>query len=233
MNGNASLEISGAMQILALGGPVMAILAALSVFGLAIVLLKLWQFTVTGVGRRGGVETALEQWRVGHRQAAVDELDGRGHPAAEVVHDAMRGLRDGLSENQVREEAARRGGRMIADLRGYFRPLELIGSLSPLLGLLGTVLGMIEAFQAMEAAGNQVNAAVLSGGIWEALLTTAAGLSVAIPAVAALNFLERMVERLHEDMQDALTRVFTVPCAATAGAERQETGPQVAASHAH
>ncbi len=55
---------------------------------------------------------------------------------------------------------------------------------------------MIEAFRQLEAAGNQVNPAILSGGIWEALLTTAVGLAVAIPAVVALNWLERRIERL-------------------------------------
>jgi biopolymer transport protein ExbB len=56
-----------------------------------------------------------------------------------------------------------------------------------LLGLFGTVLGMVEAFRQLELAGSQVDPAVLSGGIWQALLTTAVGLAVAIPAVLAHN----------------------------------------------
>ena len=78
-----------------------------------------------------------------------------------------------------------------------------------MLGLFGTVLGMIKAFQRLEEAGSQVNPAILSGGIWEALLTTAAGLAVAIPAVAALNWLESKLDRLTHHMEDGLTRVFT------------------------
>jgi biopolymer transport protein ExbB len=84
----------------------------------------------------------------------------------------------------------------------------------------------------MESAGSQVDAALLSGGIWEALLTTAAGLTVAIPAVAALNWLERGVERLHEDMQDALTRVFTGAAGATQAAANRENA-ETTAAHAH
>jgi len=82
-------------------------------------------------------------------------------------------------------------------------------AVAPLLGLRGTVLGMVEACQSLEAAGNRVNPAILSGGIWEALLTTAAGLIVAIPAVAAHNWLERSVERYSRFMEDVATRLCT------------------------
>ena len=94
-------------------------------------------------------------------------------------------------------------------LRSLLRPLELIATLSPLLGLLGTVLGMIEAFRQLEVAGNQVDPAILSGGIWQALLTTAVGLVVAIPVVLAHAWLERKVERCGHLMEDAVTQVFT------------------------
>jgi biopolymer transport protein ExbB len=94
-------------------------------------------------------------------------------------------------------------------LRSYLRPLDVIATLSPLLGLFGTVLGMIVAFQQMEAAGNRVDPSILSGGIWQALLTTAVGLAVAIPVVMAHNWLERKTERVAALMNDAVTRVFT------------------------
>jgi biopolymer transport protein ExbB len=72
--------------------------------------------------------------------------------------------------------------------------------------LLGTVLGMIEAFIQLEGAGTQVDVGLLAGGIWEALVTTAAGLAVAIPALAALNALEGMVERMREEMVQLAAR---------------------------
>ena len=68
---------------------------------------------------------------------------------------------------------------------------------------------MIEAFRQLEAAGNQVNPAILSGGIWQALLTTAVGLAVAIPVVAILNWLERRVDGLAHEMDNLVTQVFT------------------------
>jgi biopolymer transport protein ExbB len=65
--------------------------------------------------------------------------------------------------------------------------LELISTIAPLLGLLGTVLGMIAAFQALQESGSRADPAILAGGIWEALLTTAAGMAVAIPASITLD----------------------------------------------
>ena len=122
---------------------------------------------------------------------------------------AMRGKHnEGVDRHDLEENVARVGTAHIASLRSYLRLLELIATLSPLLGLLGTVLGMIDAFQALEVAGSRVNPAILSGGIWVALLTTAAGLIVAIPAAAAHNILEGVVERVTHALEDAATRVI-------------------------
>lgn len=223
------LSFDAARDLVVLGGPVVAVLGVMSVFGLAIVLLKLWQFTSARVGDRSFVAPALADWQAGQASAALDRLEARRNPIAGVLYATIHGLRSGVPEATVREEAARMAARELNDLRSYFRPLELIGTLSPLLGLLGTVLGMIEAFRALQAAGTHVNPAVLSGGIWEALLTTAVGLIIAIPAVTALNWLERRLERLHEDMQDALTRVFTRSSDGAVAAPAREE----AAGHAH
>ena len=85
----------------------------------------------------------------------------------------------------------------------------MIATLSPLLGLFGTVIGMIDAFQQLESAGSAVDPSILSGGIWVALLTTAAGLAVAIPSIILLNYLEGIAEKYKAEMEDSITRVFT------------------------
>lgn len=192
------------------GGPVIVILLVLSVIALAIILLKLWQFATLRIGSRRFVEEALSHWRAGRRSEALAVLSGIRNPLARVMEVAIQGLAQSrLSEDKVREEVVRVGAAQLESLRSHLRGLEVIATLSPLLGLLGTVLGMIEAFQRLEQAGSQVDPAILSGGIWEALLTTAAGLAVAIPAVMALTWLERIVERFGHRMEDAVTRVFT------------------------
>ena len=86
--------------------------------------------------------------------------------------------------------------------------LELISTIAPLLGLLGTVLGMIAAFQALQESGSRADPAILAGGIWEALLTTAAGMAVAIPASITLTWFESVVERVRHDLEDIAARVF-------------------------
>ena len=70
---------------------------------------------------------------------------------------------------------------------------------------------MIESFQSLQAAGVRADTATLAGGIWEALLTTAAGMAVAIPAQIALVWFESLVDRLRHDMEDAATQVLHAP----------------------
>jgi biopolymer transport protein ExbB len=105
-------------------------------------------------------------------------------------------------------EVTRIAKREVAELRRGTRPLELIATIAPLIGLLGTVLGMIQAFQALQDAGSAVDPSILAGGIWEALLTTAAGMAVAIPASVLLSWIESIAEREQAQMEDAAVLVF-------------------------
>jgi len=196
------------VDFMAVGGPVVWILSAFSVVALSIVLLKLWQFARLRPESSADVEQGLALWRQGETTAALAQLNVR-RPVAELVELAMRGLSMHRDRELLREELTRLATQRLSQLRAWLRPLEVIATLSPLLGLLGTVLGMIVAFQQMEAAGSQVDPSVLSGGIWQALLTTAVGLAVAIPVMTLHNWLERKVERVAILMNDAVTQVFT------------------------
>lgn len=193
-----------------IGGPVVLILLAMSVVALTIVLAKLWQFESVGLGDLRTARQALRLYRSGHVDGALSLLSGNAkNPAADLLARAIRGRSRDLPVEMVREEVLRCGADALESLRAGLRPLEVIASLAPLLGLFGTVLGMIDAFHQLELAGSQVDPAILSGGIWEALLTTAVGLGVAMPVVAMLNWLERRVERLAHEMSSIVTRVFT------------------------
>ena len=197
-------------ELIQAGGPVVIILLVFSVVALAVTLLKLYQFRAVRVGERRFVGAALAQYRAGRIGEALATLGASRNPIARALEVAIRGVRQSqVGADIVREEVWRVGSNYLETLRSHLRVLEVIATLSPLLGLFGTVLGMIDAFQQLEAAGSQVNPAILSGGIWEALLTTAAGLAVAIPVVAILNGLERTIERLGHDMESAVTQVFT------------------------
>ena len=194
------------LQLVALGGPVLAILLGVSVVALALVLLKLWQHHAAHVGRRGRLQRALECWDAGDANGAAAELSKSRHFLKPVIELGM-GLsdRDDVSD-RLESEADRR----ITPLEGGFRVLDTIAQLSPLLGLLGTVLGMIEAFQALQDAGDQVDPSQLAGGIWVALMTTAAGLSVAMPASVALSWFEGRIDA-ERAFADYAISILTIP----------------------
>ncbi|MBT5098452.1 MotA/TolQ/ExbB proton channel family protein [Gammaproteobacteria bacterium] len=192
------------------GGPVLIILLFMSVLGIATVLLKVWQFSRIGVIRNQALESALHDWRQGDEAQAQETLAGIDKPIAKIVLHAIElHCQSTFNVELAREEIIRLASIELLHSRQYFRILEVIAALSPLLGLFGTVLGMIDAFQQLEAAGSSVDPAILSGGIWVALLTTAAGLAVAIPTIILLNYLEGVAEKYKSEMEDSITRVFT------------------------
>ena len=197
------------LHLLAAGGFVVWLLIALSVLATTLVLVKLWRFSRLGVGARRDAAEILAIYKAGHAYAALGRARRARGPLADVLTRAIRGQQRGVPEAKIREEVLRRGRDVLEQLRSGFRILEVIAALAPLLGLFGTVLGMIEAFRQLEAAGDQVNPALLSGGIWQALLTTAVGLAVAMPVVAVLNWLERRVDHLAHAMDSHVTQVFT------------------------
>ena len=98
-------------------------------------------------------------------------------------------------EPAQREEVERVARAKLEAARRGLRGLDLVVTVAPLMGLLGTVLGMIEAFQALEAAGARADPSTLAGGIWVALLTTAMGMGLAIPAGVALAGFEGVIDR--------------------------------------
>lgn len=206
--GFSSEALGAAVDLAARGGPVVAVLLALSVAALGIVLAKAWEFAALGDGGRRAAAEATALMRAGRIAEAVGTAKAGRGPVAEAAALAIRGLMRGLDPAAVREEAERYGFDAVETLRHWLRPLETIAALAPLLGLFGTVLGMIGAFAALEAAGAQVDAATFAGGVWEALLTTAVGLAVAIPAVAAVNAFERRAERIERAVSSALAAVF-------------------------
>jgi biopolymer transport protein ExbB len=191
------------------GGPIVAILLVLSVISAAIILLKIVQFWSAGLSRRSFVDPAVDRIEAGDVSGALDILRKHKTPLARAMAAGVRAkVRGDLRDEDVAAEIARVGAMEIGALQRYLRWLEVIGNISPLLGLLGTVIGMIQAFQRLEEAGTQVDPALLSGGIWVALLTTAVGLIVALPAITALNLLEGKIDQVRLAMRDASARVI-------------------------
>ncbi|EAQ44838.1 MAG: flagellar motor protein MotA [Roseobacter sp. MedPE-SWde] len=201
-------ETSGkAMKFLRDGGPSIWAIAALSVITLALILWKIWRLALIGAWSRGKASKAVLAYEAGNPAAALAIVKGRMGIRSKVVSAGLDALRD-LPEDRAREETARIAKKHLAQAGTGLGALELIATIAPLLGLLGTVLGMIAAFQALQQAGSKADPALLAGGIWEALLTTAAGMAVAIPASAALTWFESVITRIRQDIEDSATRLF-------------------------
>ncbi|WP_375688612.1 MotA/TolQ/ExbB proton channel family protein [Pseudooceanicola sp. LIPI14-2-Ac024] len=196
-----------AMTFLENGGPAIWAITALSVVTLALILWKTWSLSMAGAWSRRPSSEAVALWEQGRADAALKRLEKRHGLRSRMTRTALT-ARMRLDDDQAREETTRVAKRLLADQSGGLRALELIATIAPLLGLLGTVLGMIAAFQALQEAGNRADPALLAGGIWEALLTTAAGMAVAIPASAALTWFESVIENVRVDMEDLAARIF-------------------------
>ncbi|MDN3721892.1 MotA/TolQ/ExbB proton channel family protein [Roseibium salinum] len=177
--------------LLELGGPVVALIAVLSIVALAVTLLKLYQFARERVGRTGSAERAVALWKSGRRQDAVHFLAHPVSAAEEAAVTAMHLSREEIARNEIEDEVQRIATLRLHRLQSGFRLLDAVSQVAPLLGLFGTVLGMITAFQELQNAGNAVDPSALAGGIWVALLTTAAGLGVAMPVSLVLTFFSR------------------------------------------
>ncbi len=202
-------DVQPAYEIVEKGGPVVLILLALSVVAVMVTLVKLFQFTWLRVGATGTANRALDMWIGGRHQDAYATVAKSSSPTAVVLAHGMRGLIAGVDERTVREDVERVALSQLSGLRSYMRVLDSTVQIAPLLGLFGTVLGMISAFQALQNAGAEADPTVLAGGIWVALMTTAVGLAIAIPMAFVNSWFEGRIEREKENIEVALTSLFT------------------------
>jgi biopolymer transport protein ExbB len=196
-------------QGLGAGAPIIAVLALLSLLSWALIVVKVLQLWHCRSGERLRTE-AFDLWRKGEKDAAKSVLDKGKSPADRIASYAMDALQRGLGGPALEAELTRRGNEEISRLTGMIRILELIAMVSPLLGLLGTVLGMIQSFQELEMAQGAANASVLAGGIWQALLTTAAGLLVAIPAAVAAGLFSARIDNAAQSIESAVGRLLLI-----------------------
>lgn len=201
------------------GGPAIWAIALLSIVTTALVLWKTWRLILLGAWHQSVARKAVLIWETGDRTGAV-EVVARGRGLRSRVTRAAMAAQQARPEAVAREETTRVAKMELAKAGSGLRALELIAAIAPLLGLLGTVLGMITAFQALQESGNRADPALLAGGIWEALLTTAAGMAVAIPASIALTWFEAVIDRMRIDVEDLATRIFVSAQASIAEAER-------------
>jgi len=181
-------------------------IALCSVISVAIILERVCQFfrmrvKILNVSSR--VKSFLKD---GKSREALKLCEGASDPIAQILAAGIHVHKRSLEEKE--RIIARAGSKIVRQLDKNLRGLAIIGNVAPLLGLLGTVTGMIRAFMKIQELGGKVDASVLAGGIWEALITTAAGLSVAIPALVAYHYFEGRVDNIASQMKDASSELL-------------------------
>ena len=195
------------LELLSKGGIIAIPILGCSVLVVAIFLERCITFTL---GRRRGrdIESQVQGLvQEGQMEAALETARANNSPMGRVLNTAIESrdmetaLRDTVMVNAVDQE--------VQNLSTRLQTLATIGNIAPILGLLGTIIGMIKAFMVIQQMGGKVNAAVLAGGIWEAMLTTALGLCVALPAMLAHSFLIARVDAQELRLQNGVVRFFT------------------------
>jgi len=212
-------------EFLARGGPVMVIIALCSVISLTIFVERLWALQRSRVIPTRLVHLIRQLVSEGRFDEARSLCTSNESAIASVLLAGLKQVHQGRAI--MREAMQDRGRREIAELERFTGALGAIATIAPLLGLLGTITGMIKTFQQVNesvAITGQMSPGALANGIWEALITTAAGLTVAIPAYLAYRFVMARIDRSAGDMEeisiDILDSAMTV--SERSGATRTE-----------
>lgn len=195
-------------ELIKAGGWVMVPIIASSIIAMAIILERFWSLAERRVVPNDLVRQIWNLHRQGQLTPERIQAIRNGSPLGRIL---AAGLVNRAHPREVMKEAIGEVGRQVVlEMERYLNTLGTIASISPLLGLLGTVFGMIKSFSVITTMGVG-NPSVLAGGIAEALITTAAGLSVAIPALIFHRFFTARVDRLAIGMEkEALNMVEVV-----------------------
>ncbi|MEZ6015296.1 MAG: MotA/TolQ/ExbB proton channel family protein [Planctomycetota bacterium] len=187
------------------GGPVMWPLLACSVLATAIILERVLVYSRMGRVPRALATSLAAALARGARGEARSAAERSGHPMAGVFK-----LQVDLADRSKEERVAlvqREGGLVLERLEARLSPLLLVAQVAPLLGLLGTVTGLVSSFRSMEQVSGPVQPSDLAAGIWAALLTTVFGLCVGIPASAAWHLLQDRADAFARHMGFAATEI--------------------------
>lgn len=205
----SGIEKETMFSLIAKGGYLMIPLGIASVLALTLGLERFIALRKDRILPASFLEGLLKAWdgdRTGKAAIAYCEQSGGA-----VGHVFKAGIRRAPMGPEAVEKAIEDVGSREADkMKRSLRPLSVIAAVSPLLGLLGTVYGMIDAFQKTATSGGTAKTAMLAEGIYEALVTTAAGLTIAIPALLLYQFLLGRVDKLIDEIDEAGTEfIFT------------------------
>lgn len=193
------------------GGFVMYLILGLSVYMLAVLFFKAYQFITAGIFNTRYIDPVMLLVKRGELTDASKLLARERGPVARIMRVAIECVMNREITMKSREsEIARVGAAELRYLESHLRGLEMTSTVAPLLGLMGTVIGMIASFATLSQAGSRVDPSMLAGGIWEALITTVGGLCVAVPALAAYYLIDAQIERVRATMRDVTIQILAL-----------------------
>jgi len=198
-------------ELIIKGGPLMYLILICSVISFAIVVERLWHLHRAKINTQEFMENISETVRRNKIMDAIDMCNAMPGPIAHILKAGI--LKYDRPRFEIKEAIADAGIHEVPRLEKNLNALATIAHVTPLLGLLGTVAGMIRAFQAIQEKASAlmpVNPGDLAGGIWEALLTTVAGLAVAIPTYVAYNFLVSKVDGFVLEIEKSATDLINI-----------------------
>lgn len=149
------------------------------------------------------IRTLLETGKI---EECISICNSSRGPVATAINICLKNIHKG--QMKIERVIEHKGSEILTQMERHLRILASIAQATPLLGLLGTVMGMIKAFMKIEELGGRVNATALAGGIWEALLTTAFGLIVAIPAMLIYHYFEGKVDHYEKKVHNAVHEII-------------------------
>ncbi len=195
-------------QLFIAGGPVMWPILGCSIFAVAIIIEKFWHLHKIKIDTNQFLNSVLERIKKHQIKEAIELCDKTKSPIAHILKSGI--LKFDRPRPQIKEAIEDASIYEVPKLEKNLTMLATMAHVSPLLGLLGTVTGMVRCFQTIQAKAttlHPVSPGDLAGGIWEALLTTVAGLLVAIPAFVAYNYLVNRVNNFILEMEKASTEL--------------------------
>jgi len=195
------------LELMKAGGWLMLPIVGCSIIAMAIVMDRLWTLRRQRI-MPDNLVTKIWQWHL--QKKLTDERIAQVRDGSPLGRMLVAGVMNRDHSREVMKEAIHDAGRqVVAEMERYLNTLGTIASVTPLLGLLGTVIGMIDVFSVIMDAGVG-NPGVLAGGISKALITTAAGLSVAIPTLMFYRYFNSKVNKLTIGMEEQALRLVEV-----------------------
>ena len=188
------------------GGPVMVPILLGSILGLAIIINKLWALFKIRIDVQSFVNGVFAALKKGEANTALSLCSKNSrHPIAVTFKAGIE--KRNLPSHEIEKVLERVGNSQIKNLERYIGGLISIIGIEPLLGFLGTITGLIKAFMAWEKAGSNITVSALASGIYEAMITTAAGLTIAVPYYLICNFIISRIKYVSYELSDSSMRL--------------------------